>query len=70
MAIASKERQEKYRNNRIGAGDTRLCVWISKDCKDALLTITEHLDVTQEHFIERLFKQVASVLSSRQNTVS
>jgi len=62
--MATKERQESYRNRRNEAGDTRLCVWISRECKDALLSITGYLEVSQKHLVERLIKQAAKVLAS------
>ena len=48
MAISNQEKQKRYRDSKIEAGESRLSLWLPKDDNDRLLRLMESLDSTGE----------------------
>jgi len=48
MAISNREKQKRYRDSKIGAGESRLSLWLPQDDNDRLLRLMKSLDSTGE----------------------
>ena len=47
MAISNREKQQRYRESKIEAGESRLSLWLPQDDNDRLLRLMEYLDAAE-----------------------
>lgn len=66
IVITTRNRQQRYRKRRRGAGDVRLDIWVSNDCKNALERVSGVLGVSYWQIVEKLILQVDEVMFATQ----